>query len=218
MSFEQARLDILDQIDAGRITAEEGLRRLAALNAGESWTAPEPSAPEPPPAAAAAPEPAPAAEPPAAEPPPDLAHWRSWWRLPFAVGLALTVLSGGLLYWALRAADFRLTVWFFLALLPFGFSVAVLALAAASRSARWIHIRVNTGQTEWPRRITLSFPLPIRLTAWALRVFGPHLPQLKHTGVDELILALGESTSPHNPLYVEVDEGRSGEKVQVYIG
>ncbi|MBL8058256.1 MAG: hypothetical protein JNK29_16245 [Anaerolineales bacterium] len=204
MTNEQERLNILEQIDAGRITAAEGVRRLEALTAGRPLGTEAP-APEPEPAARAAP----------ADAPPDLAHWRRWWVFPFGVGLALTLLSSLGLYWALRAADFRLTGWFFLALLPFAGSVALMALAAASRGARWLHVRVNTGGA---RQIRLSFPLPIRLTAWALRTFGPRLPQLKHTSVDELILALGESTSPQNPLYVEVDEGQAGEKVQVYIG
>ena len=75
-----------------------------------------------------------------------------------------------------------------------------------------------TGEKEWPRNIALSFPLPIRLTAWFLRTFGPHIPQLKDTGVDELILALGDSASPGNPLLVNVNEGEGGEQVEVYIG
>lgn len=201
MPNEQERLHILEQIDAGQMTAAEGVRRLEALAAGR-----------PPEGPSAAPPPEPSAR------PPDLARWRRWWVVPFGVGLGLTLLSSGLLYWALRAADFRLTGWFFLALLPFAGSVALMALAAASRGARWLHVRVNTGPADRPRRITLSFPLPIRLTAWALRTFGHRIPQLERTGVDELILALGESTSPQNPLYVEVDEGQAGEKVQVYIG
>ena len=90
----------------------------------------------------------------------------------------------------------------------------------ASRTARWIHVRVNTGHAsrEWPRKISLSFPLPIRLTAWFLRAFGQFIPDLKKTGVDELILALEDNTSPENPLFVDVHEGEDGERVQVYIG
>jgi hypothetical protein len=35
--------------------------------------------------------------------------------------------------------------------------------------------------------------------------------------LDEVIMAL-EKTSPEQPFYVKVDEGESGEKVEVYIG
>jgi hypothetical protein len=150
--------------------------------------------------------------------PPDLAHWRNWWQVPLAVGLGITVVGGGLMYWALSAADFRVNAWFVLAACPFAFGVAVVALAAASRSAKWIHVRVNTGRHKRPRRVAVSFPLPIGLTAWFLRTFGDRIPRLRDTGVDELILALGETTTPERPFYVEVNEGRDGEKVQVYIG
>ncbi len=206
MTIAQDRLRILDQIDAGALTAEEGVRRLQALNTADPRSLADLQA-----AAGLRPGGSPA-------PPPDLAGWRRWWALPFGLGLALTLLSSGLLYWALRAADFQLSGWFWLALAPFALSVTLMALAAASRGARWLHLRVNTGQAGWPRRITLSFPLPIRFTAWALRTFGRRIPRLQHTGLDELILALDETTSPQNPLYVEVDEGPNGEKVQVYIG
>jgi hypothetical protein len=58
----------------------------------------------------------------------------------------------------------------------------------------------------------------VRLAAWFLRLFSPFIPKLRDTGVDELILALDETTTPDNPFYVEVNEGKDGEKVQVYIG
>ena len=61
-------------------------------------------------------------------------------------------------------------------------------------------------------------PIPVTPAAWLLRTFGHRLPVLNETGVDELIMALGETTSPDNPLYVEVDDDEQGEKVQVYIG
>ena len=203
MSHEVERLRILEMIETGQISAEEGIRRLGALpdTPAAAW----PGGPEP----AAKAQPA---------PPADLARWRNWWQIPFWLGVAVTVLGGGLLYWALAAAQFRLTGWFGLALCPFSAGVLVMALGAASRSAKWIHIRVDTGSGERPRRIALSFPLPIRPTAWFLRTFGDRIPNLRKTGVDELILALGETTTPQNPLYVEVEEGRNGEHVQVYIG
>ncbi|MFQ5616448.1 MAG: hypothetical protein ACE5GO_08320 [Anaerolineales bacterium] len=34
----------------------------------------------------------------------------------------------------------------------------------------------------------------------------------------EVVMALGNAATPDAPLYVEVDEDDSGERVQVYIG
>jgi hypothetical protein len=126
------------------------------------------------------------------------------------------VFSGLLMYWAYRSGGFG--VWFACATVPFAFGVFAAVLAWASRASRWIHIRVNSEGAHRSRRIAISFPLPIRLAAWALRVAGPFIPKLRDTGVDELILALEETTSPENPLFVDVHEGEGGERVQVYIG
>ena len=70
---------------------------------------------------------------------------------------------------------------------------------------------------EWPRNIAISLPLPIRLTAWIVRIFRPHIPNMEGANIDEMILAL-EKTSPTAPLFVQVDEGEDGERVEVYIG
>ena len=214
MSNEAERMHILQMIEDGKITAAGGLRLLNALSGAKAegggaeprGEAPSASAPPPPPQA----EPSP--------PTPEMGKWRQWWLIPLWIGLGMTVFGGLLMDWAYSAGGF--TFWFFCASLPFMLGVIVAALASASRTARWIHIRVNTGHAsqEWPRKISLSFPLPIRLTAWFLRVFGQFIPDLKKTGVDELIMALEDTTSPENPLFVDVHEGEGGERVQVSIG
>jgi hypothetical protein len=214
---DSARIHVLQMIEDGKITAAEGMRLLNAMS-GAGPAAPEPGGTPPgeaaPPAGAEAlpPEPPPAAP---QNPRPDFGRWQSWWQIPFWIGLGITLLGSGLMYWAYTTT--RLSFWFFCASMPFAFGVLVLALAAATRTAKWIHVRVKTGEKR-PKHIAISLPLPIGLTAWFFRAFGPFIPKLRHTGVDELILALGESATPENPLYVEVDEGDGEEKVQVYIG
>jgi len=71
---------------------------------------------------------------------------------------------------------------------------------------------------EKPGRISISFPLPIRFFAWSLRTFGNLIPGLNATGVDEVILALGESAHAETPLFIDVNEGDEGEQVKIYIG
>jgi len=91
-------------------------------------------------------------------------------------------------------------------------------LAWQSRTARWLHLRIQQKEGEWPHNIAISFPLPIRLTAWFFRLFGNKIPGLQGTSVDEMIMALDNTTSPGNPLYVKVEEGEDGERVEVFIG
>jgi hypothetical protein len=199
MPVETERMQILQMIEDGRVSAAEGLRLLDALggSAGAGSAAPEAPAQEAPPAV-------------------DLERWRRWWMAPMWAGTGILLLGTLLMYGAYQAGGFGF--WFACATLPFTLGVLVMALAGFSQTARWLHIRVNTGQDEWPRNIAISLPLPIGLTAWFLRTFGSRIPKLRETGVDELIMALGEHTSSKAPLYINVDEGQGGERVQVYIG
>ena len=206
-STDAKRFHLLEMVERGEIDAAEAMRQMAALDTDrESWTPDRTSsivdAPSLPPID------------------PDIAHWKRWWVIPFWIGLAVMMVAGLLMLSALQSSG--MGFWFFCAWLPFLAGVAVLALAWGSRTSRWLHVRVNTGQDEWPRKIAVSFPIPTRLVAGLLRVAGPHIPGLRErlngTALDELILALDETTSSQTPFYVDVAEGESGERVQVYIG
>ena len=94
--------------------------------------------------------------------------------------------------------------------------MAVVALAWASRSAHWIHIRVHQRPGERPQNIAISFPVPLTLTGWFLRTFRSKIPNIQGVNPDEMILTL-KHVSPEQPFYVEVNEG-DGERVEVYIG
>jgi hypothetical protein len=118
------------------------------------------------------------------------------------------------LYTIYNASGF--TFWFACAWFPFLISVAIVALAWASRSAHWIHIRVHQSPGERPQNIAISFPIPLSLMAWFLRTFRSKIPNMQGVNPDEMILALNH-VSPEKPFYVEVNE-EDGERVEVYIG
>jgi hypothetical protein len=105
-----------------------------------------------------------------------------------------------------------------MACIPFGFGLFVMLLGWVSRSACWLYLRVQQPNSDGPKNIIITFPLPLRLTAWFLRTFKPNIPGLKGTSLDELITALDKTASPETPFYVEVDDDEDGEHVQVYIG
>jgi hypothetical protein len=149
--------------------------------------------------------------------PPDFDKWRRFWVVPLWIGVGIAVLGGLLMNWALASTG-GYGFWFFCATLPMLLGVLVIVLAWLSRTARWLHLRVQQAPGEKPQRIVLSFPLPLRLTAWFMRTFRHRIPQMQETNFDEILQAVGESTSPETPLYIEVDEGENGEKVQIYIG
>jgi hypothetical protein len=200
------RMKILERVERGEITAAEGMRLLELLGAGAAAQASATIIDPPVPGERST-------GPTAAE----IDQWKRWWMIPFSAGVVLTALAGMLMGSAIRASGYGF--WFFCLWVPFALGVATIALSWASRTARWLHVRVDTGQAEWPRRIAISIPLPLRFTAWLLRVAGPHVPGLRDTALDELILALDETApAARAPFYVDVAEGQRGERVQVFIG
>lgn len=69
-----------------------------------------------------------------------------------------------------------------------------------------------------PRRIAISLPLPLGLTARILRWRGLFPGSLDKTAIDDLILALEGNLSTDEPTYIEVDAGESGERIKIHLG
>jgi hypothetical protein len=156
--------------------------------------------------------------PPPTTPPDDdeIQRWKRWWIIPLWIGVGVTVVGGILMYWGLNVRESGF--WFACAWFPFLLGVALLALAWGSRTSPWLHVRIHQAPGEKPQKIAISFPIPIQLTVWGLRVFGRHIPYLENTSLDEVILALKTVTREGTPLFVDVEEGENGERVQVFIG
>ena len=92
-------------------------------------------------------------------------------------------------------------------------------LGAGSRTSRWLYVNVDRShQTEFPRNITIAFPLPLGLASWVLKNFGHMFSGLKNSNVDEIVQAIAMAKNITEPLIVNVDDGDDGEKVQVFIG
>jgi len=138
--------------------------------------------------------------------------------IPLWIGVGITVLSGMLMYWALQSAG--VGFWFICAIIPFVIGVLVMAMGAQSRTARWLHLRVQQPPGERPQRIAISFPLPIGLTSWFFRTFRHRIPGMDSVpeNIDEILNAMRDSTSPENPIYIRVDDDEDGDKVEIFIG
>jgi hypothetical protein len=136
--------------------------------------------------------------------------WWAWWFVPFSFGMAGAAAGYGLSQlggaWWICAGP----------LLVVG--AVIMVLAVVTSQSPWVHVRVHTGQEAWPRRIAISLPLPLRLTAQILRWISPRLERFDRTTVDELIIALEGAVSSEAPIIIEVDEGESGERVEVFLG
>lgn len=219
---EEERRQVLEMVQSGKITAEQGLELLKALQEDEVSTSPELNAGATAFAASdEGEEPSVEDLPPSGQrgAPPDISSsankWRNWWWIPLSIGIGITAISGAFMYLAYEANGF--SFWFACTWFPFLLGVLIMALAAGSRTARWLHVRIQQEPGEFPQKIAFSFPLPIRLTAWFFRTFRHTIPGLEQVPDMDGMLAALENVTPETPFYVEVDEG-DGERVEVYIG
>jgi hypothetical protein len=226
MSTETERRMILDMIENGKITADEGLSLLKALTDSESQFPEEESVlltggevdeattvpgTNNPADSSAAPDfvvGQPGASPPVA------AGWRGWWQYPLWAGVIITVIAALLMYWAQQA--YGIGFLFFCAWLPLLMGIFLMAIAWQTRSERWLHLRVEQPPGDWPRRFAIS--LPVAPVAWFVRTFKSRIPALQEASVAELLRAVEENTSPDNPLFIDVADGEHGEHVQIFIG
>lgn len=230
MTNEPLRMQILNMIERGDISTEEGLRWLEALAKSGSLPAaqddleadlledPNISEQRYTKSSSQPPDTGEVLQPPAStdQLPFDAARIRRWWVVPLWIGVGITVIAGLLMYWANQAQG--IGFWFACASVPFALGLLLMILAVQSRTARWLYLRVEQPQDEWPRTIQLGFPLPIRPAAWLLRILKGRIPNMPDIAVDEMLLALGRSATPENPFYVQVDDDDDGEKVEIYIG
>jgi hypothetical protein len=189
------RMHILELIEAGEISAEEGARRLEAVMEsveipGTSGTSPTPPAPVPRPA---------------------MVEWL--WQVVFWTGVGL-VAGGGLLVASVYSGSIA-AGWLVWGWIVFVLGVLGISLGWWLQRAHWLSVRVR--QPDGPN-VFIALPLPLGSVAWILRIARPFVPQLAETGADEVILALRDEMRQGRPLSVEVEEGEGGEQVQVYFG
>ena len=208
---DQAERKILDMVEQGQITAEEGLRLINAMG-GDHHSASnltnfsefspvqsqisgediiEPTGP-------AIPE----------EEMQRMKRLKRWWVLPFGIGLVITTLGAIWMYMGYTANGFGFGFW--LAWIPFLLGIAIVALSFQTSKSVWLHVRIKQKPGETPQRINISLPLPLSLT------FGKKIPGLKDQPVGEYSKILNH-LSPEEPFYVHVDED-DGEEVEVFIG
>jgi len=216
MMSKSERLKILDMIDSGTITAEEGMRLMAALEhdlEGEflenelpliddvAFNDDEMQGIETPVDSMDAEE---------------IQRWKRWWSVPLWIGLGIVILSS--LWMQNTWSGNVLGIWFLCSWIPMLLGILMMVFAWNSRTAPWLHVRVHQAPGEKPERIAISFPLPLRISAWVLRRFGHHIPNIDVTALDEILIALNDAKVDNAPLFIDVHDDEDGEHVQVFIG
>ncbi|KUK93756.1 MAG: hypothetical protein XE06_0934 [Anaerolineaceae bacterium 46_22] len=213
----QAERKVLDMVEQGQISAEEGLRLINAMD-GQSEQPSESTDYE---ASSADRELVEIKAEEAASRPQipqeeldRVKHLKRWWVLPFAIGLLITTLGAIWMYMGYSAKGFGFGFW--LSWIPFLLGIFITAVSYQSSHGVWLHVRIKQKPGESPQRIVISLPIPLGLTRWVVTTFGDRIPGLKDQPVSEYSEIL-KSISPEDPFYVHVNEG-NGEEVEVFIG
>lgn len=210
MSSEE-RKKILQMVEEGKISAEEAVKLMSALEADSPEAEVDVFQPESSSGfdggASSAPE-------------FDRvkARARAFAMIPLWVGVVVAVLSAWGIYSVQQNAGTNF--WFYCLIFPLLLGVLLIALGAGGQSSKWLYVNVDRRRAhDGPRNITLGFPLPLGLTSWFLRNFGHNIQGMKNTNVDDIIQVLDATGQSGEPLIVNVqNDDADGEHVQVYIG
>jgi hypothetical protein len=209
---DDERSKILQMIEDGKISTQQGLELLEALKHDDEVEDEASAAPpfeEPHPGYGANPDPA---------PDPEISRLkskvRSLYAIPLFVGVLLTIGMSWLMYQ--NVVNSPLGFAFYCLWMPlFLFGVALIALAASSRKSPWIYVDVRPKDKEGPKRIMLGFPLSI--VSFILNTIPQVIPNKEREKVRMAMDAINDTTAD-SPIVVNVDEGEDGDRVKVYIG
>lgn len=211
---QDEREQILKMVSDGKITAEEALKLMQALDESPAEeTAEIVATPLPEEYKEEKEEPKPQPDPEFTK---KVNRFRRLWLIPLTVGIVLTVLGAWWMYTAMLSSGYGF--WFLCAWFPFLLGVLIVTLGAISKTSRWIYVNVEQKPGESPRRIVFAFPIPSPLLRWGIRNFGHNIPPEHRDTADIAMKAIFEEDGAFNePLYVDVHD-EDGEHVQVYIG
>lgn len=205
---------VLKMVADGRVSAEEALTLLHALDRACAGTREEPARAAPGPGSrASAVEAAPRAEAALEE---VARRARRWLRLLLWIGVGMSALSAALMYWVQRGSGFGFCSYGLS--LPLAFGVLIAALAAWGASARWLFVDVRQRPGRRPARLTFGFPLPLRFLRWLFRAFGQRSQGTSaRQRLLDFVSLMDRALSSEAPLILHVDD-EDGEQVSLYIG
>lgn len=134
-----------------------------------------------------------------------------WWLLPFGVGLLLTIMGALWMYNSFESKGFSWGFW--LSWVPFLFGIAVMVLASLSSKAKWLHLKIH--EKDKNTHINISLPLPLGVTHWVLGNWGDKIPHVRDMPVNSIIEQIQTSIDSENPLYLHVDD--DDDEVEILI-
>ncbi len=205
---------VLKMVADGRVSAEEALTLLHALDRACAGAREESARAAPDPGSrVSAGEALPRVE---ADLEEGTRRARRWLRLPLWIGVGMSALSAALMYWVQRGSGFGLC--FYGLSLPLAFGALIAVLAARGASARWLFVDVRQRPGRRPAHLTFGFPLPLRFLRWLFRAFGQRSQGASaRRRLSDFVSLMERALSSEAPLILHVND-EDGEQVSLYIG
>lgn len=205
--MSEEKKQILKMVEDGKISAEEAMDLLRALNDDLDSGEAEAYETEPDFTSTVEPE---------EDRDETIERIKRYGNIPLWGGVILVVLGGLWMFAAMQGGGFGF--WFYCSWVPFLLGVLAVAAAAGSRKSRWIFVNVKQAPGERPQRIVFGMPLPIRFSAWALRTFGHYAPDIDAQGIASLLDSMADAPADEAATVIDVHDDEDGEHVQIFIG
>ncbi|MEM7330983.1 MAG: hypothetical protein AAF490_02750 [Chloroflexota bacterium] len=151
--------------------------------------------------------------------PPNFDWFRTFWRVPFFVSAAFSLLFGLWLRSVYQSSGGAVTFGFICLWSFFMLSLVATAVSFLSRQSPWLHLRVKPNNGP---RLRLSFPLPVRIASVGISFAQGFVPNSEKANLEVVAGFLqGARESLTNgevdPIFIDVDDD-DGDQVQVFIG
>jgi uncharacterized integral membrane protein len=212
---DKAERKVLDMVEQGQISADEGLRLINAMKKDGDQSAQNEQVLQT--EIAYIPSPNGESDPPhiPEEEMSRMKRLKRWWVLPFGIGLVITILGAIWMFMGYTSTGFGFGFW--LAWIPFLLGIFITAVSFQTNQSVWVHVRVKQRSGHTPERISISMPLPLKLAKWFFSAFGDRIPGLKEQPIGDISSIL-KNLSPEEPFYVHVNDDDDDEEVEVFIG
>ncbi|MEP0805511.1 MAG: hypothetical protein HRF47_08465 [Chloroflexota bacterium] len=145
------------------------------------------------------------------------ARARRFALIPLWVGVLVTLASAWAIYAIQQNAGANF--WFYCMIFPLMFGILLIALGGGGRASRWVYVDVNRKDAkpgDGPKHITLGFPAPLGLLAWFFDTFGHSFKGMSRGKAEGIVQMMRAARDSDEPLMVHVDDDEA--HVQVYIG
>jgi hypothetical protein len=207
-ALSDSQRHILRMLEDGRLTSDQALKLLQAVDRSEGIAD-----------SAEVSEGVPPAESPEASVLPDMDRFRRLWQYPFFVCLSALLLTVAVLRSLYNlpagANSFGLVcVWSL-----FGLMLVLTALSFISRQGTWVHVRAKRRRGK---TIAISLPLPLGFARWMLGLVSQFVGDSDRDRLT--VVATFIDTAKENlrsvdadPLVIDVDD-QDGDRIQVFIG